>query len=535
MYRSKVVFTFIIAVMLSNALFAQTAEKEKRFDQIQSRTLKHPQMEGVLRAALVNFSDQKYRQLKPFIFDRSIPEIQKAVQEGKLSYEELTLFYLYRISKYETSAGSSLHAVIDLNPNVLKEARARDLQSKGNKHIHGIFGMPVLLKDNIGAENMNTTAGALALAENQTTDAFIVKQLKAHGALILGKVNLSEWAYFFCLDCPSGYSGVGGHTLNPYGPGTFDTGGSSSGSAVAVAANYAVAAIGTETAGSILSPSSQNSVVGLKPTLGLLSRSGIIPLSSTFDTPGPITKSVIDNAILLSAMLGKDKNDAESVGLNEVGSCPENLSPAVLTSKKIGVIKEYLNIPLYAQAVAKLKEAGATMLEIDLKPSGISGNDFGLILKDDLKQDLIKYFKVYGKRNIKIRSLGDVLAFNQQNMALNAPYGQAQLELALKDTTLSIKVEEIRRSIIAKSRGFLDRVFSKDQLDVILSVNNYNAFEAAVAKYPAMCLPMGYDSEGQPMALTFIARPFEECKLLELGAAWEKIQPIRKGPQRYND
>ena len=157
-----------------------------------------------------------------------------------------------------------------------------------------------------------TTAGAVALMNNQTDDAFIVKRLKENGALILGKANLSEWAYFFCGECPSGYSAVGGQTLNPYGRKVLDTGGSSSGSAVAVAANLAPVAVGSETSGSILSPSSQNSVVGLKPTVGLLSRGGIIPISSTLDTPGPITRSVVDNAILLSAMAGKDPEDEAS-------------------------------------------------------------------------------------------------------------------------------------------------------------------------------------------------------------------------------
>ena len=161
--------------------------------------------------------------------------------------------------------------------------------------------------------DMATTAGAVALKDNTTDDAFMVNQLKSKGALILGKANLSEWAYFFCGDCPSGYSAVGGQTLNPYGRRIFDTGGSSSGSAVSVAANFCAAAIGSETAGSILSPASQNSVVGLKPTIGLVSRSGIVPISSTLDTAGPITKTVRDNAIVLDAIYGYDKSDSKSI------------------------------------------------------------------------------------------------------------------------------------------------------------------------------------------------------------------------------
>ncbi len=172
--------------------------------------------------------------------------------------------------------------------------------------------MPILLKDNIGAAGMITTAGSVALADNNAGDAFITKRLKEENAIILGKANLSEWAYFLCTGCPVGYSAVGGQTINPYGRLQFESGGSSSGSGVSVAANYAVAAIGSETSGSILSPSSQNNLVGLKPTIGLLSRSGIVPISSHLDTPGPMTKNVVDNAIVLQALTGKDAADSYS-------------------------------------------------------------------------------------------------------------------------------------------------------------------------------------------------------------------------------
>src|SRR5690606_23680601 len=198
------------------------------------------------------------------------------------------------------------NSVISLNPKVIEQAKQKDKEFKNKRLKHPIFGMPILLKDNINTADMPTTAGAVVFQNNQTDDAFIVKQLKDKGALILGKANLSEWAYFFCGECPSGYSAIGGQTLNPYGRRVIDTGGSSSGSGVSVAANFCAAAIGSETAGSILSPASQNSVVGLKPTVGLLSRSGIVPISSTLDTPGPITKNVMDNAIVLDAMFGED-------------------------------------------------------------------------------------------------------------------------------------------------------------------------------------------------------------------------------------
>ena len=197
-----------------------------------------------------------------------------------LSYEKLTLFYLYRIRKLESDPNTTLHAILALNP------KNRTSQSQRSF----IFGMPILLKDNINTQDMPTTI--LHVPDN---DAYIVSQLQAKGALILGKVNLSEWAYYFCDGCPLGYSAVGGQTLNPYGRKVFESGGSSSGSGVAVAANYAVAAIGSETSGSILSPSGHNAVVGCKPTIGLVSRTGIVPISSTLDTARINDKKCIDN------------------------------------------------------------------------------------------------------------------------------------------------------------------------------------------------------------------------------------------------
>ena len=222
--------------------------------------------------------------------------------------------------------------------------------------------MPILLKDNVNATGMPTTAGAVALKNNNTDDAYITARLKQEGALILGKANLSEWAYFFCGDCPSGYSAVGGQTLNPYGRKTIDTGGSSSGSGVSIAANFAVAAVGTETAGSILSPASQNSVVGLKPTIGLLSRSGIVPISSTLDTPGPMTKNVIDNAILLAALYGYDNTDSKSKSFKWPGNYYinglKNGNPSI-KGKRFGAIKRLLSDTLYINAVNVLKAQGA--------------------------------------------------------------------------------------------------------------------------------------------------------------------------------
>ena len=271
-----------------------------RYKRIQSKHRDRNSLFSPFEKALSRYTQADHEAVKGLILEQDILTIQKHIAEKKLTYEALVLFYLYRIYHFETNHSTYLNALINLNPDVLKEARKKDAQ-RSKSNTHPLYGMPILLKDNIDALPMATTAGAAALENNfPSEDAFLVKQLKSKGALILGKVNMSEWAYYFCQACPLGYSAMGGQTLNPYGRKTFETGGSSSGSGVAVAANYAVAAIGSETSGSILSPSGKNSVVGLKPTIGAISRSGVIPISSSMDTAGPMTKNILDNAIKYS-------------------------------------------------------------------------------------------------------------------------------------------------------------------------------------------------------------------------------------------
>src|SRR6056297_358485 len=345
------------------------ADHEKnrmRYSMIQSKVLDKNDVFLPLYEEVSKMTKASYEALKPLILEQHIFSIQNSIEEGSLTYENLVLFYLYRIYAFELDNKTTLNTILALNENVLDEARALDLlikKGKAPESRHPIYGMPILLKDNINTKGMTTTAGSIALMKNEVEDAFIVERLKINGALILGKVNLSEWAYFLCTGCPVGYSAVGGQTMNPYGRGLFETGGSSSGSGTSVAANYAVAAVGTETSGSILSPSSQNSVVGLKPTIGLLSRSGIVPISSTLDTPGPMTRSVIDNAIFLNAMTGIDTLDAASVvgGKNYV----KGLENATLEGKRIGVMKSLLQDSLYNAAVQHIRSQGAVVVEFE--------------------------------------------------------------------------------------------------------------------------------------------------------------------------
>jgi amidase len=477
---------------------------------------------------LAYFSEENYRALKPFILEQDIPTLQKNIKAGSLSYEKLTLFYLYRIRKFESDSTKSLNSIISLNPNVLKEARARDKNKKENAE-YSIYGMPVFLKDNINTKEMPTTAGAIALLENKNTaDAFIVEKLREKGALILGKVNLSEWAYFFCAGCPLGYSAVGGQTLNPYGRGVFETGGSSAGSGVAVAANFAVAAVGTETSGSITSPSSLNSVVGLKPTIGVLSRTGIVPISSTLDTPGPMTKNVIDNAIFINAMSGYDKNDFASKKIAQ--DYFQNGFSKNLKDRRLGVLKPLLTDSIYAVTVAKLKKEGVEIIEIT--PSEISLDGFITLLNIDMKQDLPKYLSNFAANNITVKSVKEVVLFNLKDTVLRAPYGQQLFDGIVKDKTSLTELEAIKNKLSTASKKYLQSL-KAENLDAILSINNYHSGFAAVAKYPTLTVPMGYKKSGEPVSLTFIGTPFSERKLLEIGHAFEQLTKVRKMPKNY--
>ncbi|MBZ9729413.1 amidase [Salegentibacter sp. JZCK2] len=500
---------------------------EEKFKVLDSENISRDSLWAPFESDLAEFSEEKYEAVKPLIYDKNIPEIQDAIKNGDLTYEELSLFYLYRIKEFDRENELSLNSVISLNPNLLEEARQKDEELKNSEDNHLITGIPVLLKDNINTKGIPTTAGAIALQDNQTDDAFIVQKLKENGALILGKANLSEWAYFFCGDCPSGYSAIGGQTLNPYGRKIFDTGGSSSGSAVAVTANLAPVAIGSETSGSILSPSSQNSVVGLKPTIGNLSRGGIVPISSHLDTPGPITKSVVDNAILYSAMTGLDPEDALSV---EVEKTDFNFENTGLEGKRFGAFKQLMEEDsLYNRAVNDLKSAGAEIVEFEAEE--IQLDNFRSLLSLDMKKDLPEYFEQYGGET-GFTSVEDVVKFNIEDSTRRMPYGQALFEGILKESD-STDLESLKSELMEKGRKYFNRPIKEHNLDGILSINNYHAGFAAAAHYPAITVPMGYSEEGAPKGLTFIAKSSEEEKLYQWAFAYEKASNRRQSPKNY--
>ncbi|MCE7991924.1 MAG: amidase [Roseivirga sp.] len=509
---------------------ADHASRRMRYKRIQSTYKDRNDMWTDIQEQIAYFSEEDYQRLKPLIMEQDIPGIQDEIKSGNLSYEELTQWYLFRIVKFENDRDKHLNNMISVNPNAVAEARQKDKARTDSDH--PIYGIPVILKDNIGMEGQPTTAGSYALRDNNAGDAFITKQIKANGGIILGKANLSEWANFYCSGCPNGFSTAGGQTLNPYGRKQFDTGGSSSGSGSTIAANYGAVAVGTETSGSILSPSSSSSLVGLKPTVGVLSRGGIVPLSSTLDTPGPMTRSVIDNAILLSAMAGEDPKDGATKDNPKNVKYWEDLNSGDLKGMRFGALKAFMGDSLYKLSVEKISSLGGVIVEIDPENTRLQG--FRNLLNADMKADMVDYLRDYASSNVPFGSMNDLVEFNRGDSAIAMPYGQGLFEGILAEKVEGDSLVAMRKAIRENGIKYFDVPMTENNLDAVLSINNFSAGFAAAAHYPCLTVPMGYQTTGQPRSLTFIARPFEEDKLLKMGYAYEKATKARKIPAGYN-
>ncbi|MCI5106893.1 MAG: amidase family protein [Pseudomonadales bacterium] len=486
-------------------------------------------------AALSEMGAERYEALKPLILEADVPGLQRAVAAGQFSYTELATFYLYRLREIETDPQRYLNAVISINPQLLATSRQRDqarqegLQTGRQIDSHSLFGIPVLLKDNIGFAGLPTTAGALALRENLSGNAFITAQLEQAGAVILGKANLSEWAYFFCEQCPSGYSAMGGQTLNPYGRLQFGTGGSSSGSGAAVAANLAAVTVGSETSGSILSPASSHSAVGLKPTTGALSRSGIVPISSSLDTAGPITRSVTDAVILFNAMAGYDQTDLAMPLISS--DLQLQLREVDLQGRRLGALRSFVDDTNYQQALSVLSARGALIVETDMPEFDSEG--FGQFLGAEMVRDLAAYLADYADAAVSIDSIAALQQFNNQDVDLRAPYGQALVDMMAGLQLSDEELAALRERLQSGARAALDQLFASQDIELLLSVNNRNAGIAALANYPALTLPMGFDDRGRPMGLTLLAPPFQEQLLIDIGLQFERHSQARRPPAAY--
>lgn len=515
------------------AAVAALPDADLHFRQLNSSLRDKNALWAGFNSELDAFGAAEYQRLQPLILEADVRQLQATVADGRLSHEALTLFYLYRIRAIESDRARYLNAVIATNPLALEQARAADQARAAGVTVpdpDSLFGIPVLLKDNINTAGMATTAGAAVLQHNLPGNAFIVEQLRAQGAVILGKTNLSEWAYFFCDDCPSGWSAIGGQTLNPYGRFTLGTGGSSSGSGAAVAANLAAVSVGSETSGSILSPASRHAAVGFKPTTGRLSRSGVIPISSTLDTTGPITRSVRDAISLFNAMQGFDDADPK---MDPAHDAPLDYTAVPVAGQRLGYFQQWLEQPLYASAISRLEAAGATLIPLDMSTLDLDG--FDAFLGGEMRRDLAAYLGTYGTTKTTVRNVEDVVAFNTSDLALHAPYGQALFEQMLQQPLAAAAgdVAALGADLQTTATDLLAALFSTHALDALLSLNNRSAGLAALANYPALTLPLGVDDTGQPQGLTLIKPSWEEQALAGLGLSVESLVGDRRPPKDY--
>ena len=487
----------------------------------------------------------------PFL-ETSIDILQQKMQSGEYTSQSITKIYLKRIAEIDKK-GPALNAIIELNPEAITIAERMDAERKAGKVRGPLHGIPVLVKDNINTgDKMQTTAGALALEGNHAAkDAFIIARLRNSGAVLLGKTNLSEWANFRSTRSTSGWSSRGGQTKNPYLL-NRDPSGSSAGSGSAVSGNLCVIAIGTETNGSVVSPSSVNGIVGIKPTVGLLSRNGIIPISATQDTAGPMARTVKDAALLLTALAGVDPEDAvtkESQHVTGINYAAD-LDAGGLKGKKIGIEKAALTghegvVALFQDAIAVLKAQGATVVEIELQKLLTDINTIeGTILQYEFKDGVNRYLST---ANAPVKTLSGVIAFNKQNEKRAMPYFK-QETLEHSDARGGLDTPEYTEALkkLLTARTIIDDLLKQNGLDAIaaptsgpaclidLVAGDYrtgSSFSgpAAIAGYPHITVPMGLVL-GLPVGLSFMGTRYTEQDLIKMAYSYEQASQKRSAP-----
>ena len=492
------------------------------------------------------------KSVKSDLEEITIAQLQKGYETGEYTITEIVQSYIDRIDKIDNN-GPALNSVIVVNPDALAIAKELDKELKDGNSRGPMHGIPVLLKDNIDThDKMATTAGSRALAgSHPKQDSYIVSKLRESGAVILGKTNLSEWANFRGELSSSGWSGIGGQTKNPYDTARNPCG-SSAGSGVAVSANLCVIAIGTETNGSIVCPSTANGIVGIKPTVGLLSRSGIIPISFTQDTPGPMARTVEDAAIALGVMIGIDNKDSKTFageGKAEL-DYTEYLNPDGLKGKRIGLYtkplgQHYKVDALMDQTVEFLKSQGAEVIEIDkISLENVGGKSFQVLLYE-FKDGLNTYFA--GLENSQVSSLAELIEFNKQDPIELSFYDQDLLIMAEEKGDLTS--EEYLEALYDMQKGMgeegIDRVMNEHNLDAIMSPTGSPAWKtdhtngdafilsssspAAISGYPNVTVPMGFVEE-LPVGVSFFGREWSEPVLIEIAYAFEQGTKHRKAP-----
>ena len=487
----------------------------------------------------------------PRVEEASIADLAAMMAGGKASSEAITRAYLARIAAMDRK-GPGLRAVIAINPDALTEAKALDVERRAG-HLRGpLHGVPVLIKDNVETlDPMPTTAGSLALKDNVTRrDAPVVARLRAAGAVILGKTNLSEWANIRSTHSMSGWSAVGGLVKNPYALDRTACG-SSSGSGAAVAASFAGAAVGTETDGSVVCPSSLNGLVGLKPSIGLVSRTRVVPISHSQDTPGPMARSVRDAAMMLSAMVGADPEDPATVG-TQGHDYVTSLSAGALAGVRVAVLRPDMPGDLaaaYGRALDVLTAAGAVLVEVKAPEHKGLGEAELIVLQTELKADLNAYLATTPP-SVRTRTLADLIAFDVANANAEMPFfAQETFDAAQKTGGLDDPAYKAARALSVRLAGAegIDAMLKAANASVLVEPSYGPAWLSdtvygdqyggpssselpAIAGYPNLTVPMGL-VRGLPVGLSFIATRFGEATVLGAGYAYEQRSHARVAPR----
>jgi len=484
----------------------------------------------------------------------TIKELQQGYKDGKFSVSEVVSAYLGRIEEIDKN-GPALNSIIIINPDALLIAEELDREKAEGKKRGPLFGVPVVLKDNIDThDKMPTTAGATVLRNSfPKADSPVARKLREAGAVIIAKANLSEWANFRGNASTSGWSGVGGQTKNPY---VLDRNpcGSSSGSGVAVSANLCMVAIGTETNGSIVCPSNNNGIVGIKPTVGLISRTGIIPISYTQDTPGPMARTVEDAAICLGALTGIDRQDPKTIDSDgkSLADYSSSLKKDGLQGKRIGIIKNSGGFSarvddLMRQAIADMTAHGAVLVEVEApKDSAFEGASYEVMLYE-FKDGLNKYFSGLGN-DAPVKNISELIEFNKSDEIELKYFDQKILELADKKGDLSSPdyKKSLEKMLKATRESGIDSLMNSNDLDALIAPTGSPAWKidlllgdhfiggssslAAISGYPAITVPMGF-VESMPVGITFFGRAWSEPVLIEIAYSYEQVTKQRKVPK----
>lgn len=525
-----IVYAFRWTILAQVTAFIQRNRTTRQIEEQWSDahlSLKRPLDFSPFGDALKNFSPQRAAELDSQLSNATIPEIQKMFERGALSAQELTTYYLARLQKYD----GTYNTVLELNPDALEIAKQLDAERTAGKTRGPLHGIPVLLKDNIGTgDKMHTTAGAAALKDARSDrDAFIVKRLRDAGAIILGKSNLTEWANFMTSKSINGFTTLGGPTRDAYGK--FDVSGSSSGSASAASLHFATVTVGTETTGSLISPASNNGVVAVKPTLGLVSRDRIIPITDQMDSAGPMARNVTDAAILLTALAANDPNEsfAQNALTIHDADFTKMLDANALRGKRIGIMQKP-DFGGYAKNHVRMKElleqAGAMVVNLGVDPSG-GIVDTQPILAYGFREGVNEYLAA---TNAPIKSVADLVAFNAADLAARAPYGQDLIESAQNTKMTRDEYHNLAQENRTKTRTFLRKILDDNQLDAVVGMNNNLSLFYAAAGFPAVVAPAGLDESGQPIGLTFVADAQKEGELLGMAYAFEQATHLRQEP-----